>query len=88
MRILEAGYRNVWTPHADLYHDESRTLRYDHEDPAKMIVFQEACQYLQIRWKKIIEKDPCYNPNLSLLHEGGHALAYPPRLDWLSYPTK
>ncbi|XCD88570.1 glycosyltransferase family 2 protein [Candidatus Liberibacter asiaticus] len=88
LRILEAGYRNVWTPHADLYHDESRTRKYDHEDPAKMIVFQEACQYLQKRWKKIIEKDPCYNPNLSLLHEGGHTLAYPPRLDCLSSPTK
>jgi GT2 family glycosyltransferase len=28
LRVLKAGYRNVWTPHAELYHHESASLRH------------------------------------------------------------
>ncbi|MEG8098998.1 glycosyltransferase family 2 protein [Candidatus Liberibacter brunswickensis] len=88
LRVLEHGYRNVWTPHADLYHEESRTRKNDHETIEKMIAFQNACVYLKKRWKNIIERDPCYNPNLSLLCEGHHVLNYPPRLNMISKNIK
>ncbi|WP_047264436.1 glycosyltransferase family 2 protein [Candidatus Liberibacter africanus] len=87
LRVLEKKYRNVWTPHADLYHDESSTRKYDYETREKIMAFYKASAYLQKRWGKIIKRDPCYNPNLSLLYEGHHALAYPPRLDMLAHTT-
>ena len=29
LRVREAGYRNVWTPYAELYHHESATRGYE-----------------------------------------------------------
>ena len=49
-KLLEAGYRIVWTPHASLYHFESQT-RITKETP------QEA-QQLDLRWGRFIGSDP------------------------------
>ena len=39
LRVRAAGYRNIWTPFAELYHHESATR--GHEDsPEKMARFQ------------------------------------------------
>ena len=61
LRAGEAGYRIVWTPHAELYHYESKTRGRQ--------VLPEEKQHLQDRWGWKIEKgDPYYNPNFSLLN--------------------
>lgn len=77
LRLKEAGYRNVWTPYAELYHHESLTRGYE-DTPEKHLRFQKEITYMQQRWGDILHQDPAYNPNLTLESED-FALAWPPR---------
>ena|GEM_PF-728418 len=81
LRVLEAGYRNVWTPYAELYHHESATRGYE-DTPEKQARFLEEVQYMKHRWNRLLLRDPAYNPNLTLNHED-FSLAWPPRVDLL-----
>ncbi|RUZ78752.1 glycosyltransferase [Mesorhizobium sp. M7A.F.Ca.US.006.01.1.1] len=64
LKVQEAGYTNVWTPYAELYHLESIS-RGAEDAPEKMARFKSEIMYMQRRWKKIIEHDPFYSPNLT-----------------------
>ncbi|MAS05526.1 MAG: glycosyl transferase family 2 [Ahrensia sp.] len=77
LKLREAGYVNIWTPHAVLYHHESRTRGYE-TTPEKQERFAREQAYMYDRWPKWIERDPAYNPNLSLDTTDG-AYACPPR---------
>ena len=77
LRLREAGYRNVWTPYAELIHHESAT-RGDDIAPEKRERFQREVLYMKQRWPAVIAHDPAYNPNLTLDSED-FALAWPPR---------
>ncbi|OBR55106.1 glycosyl transferase family 2 [Paraburkholderia tropica] len=80
LKIVEAGYRNVWTPHAELYHHESATRGSDLA-PEKYQRFLEEIRWMERRWDGWFERDPAYSPNLTLkLEEGPFALAFPPRI--------
>jgi GT2 family glycosyltransferase len=68
LKVRELGYRNVWTPFAQMIHYESAS-RGSHNTMAKRKVFDAECEYMQKKWHSIIKHDPCYNPNLSLAHE-------------------
>jgi GT2 family glycosyltransferase len=60
LRLLQAGYRIVWTPDAQLYHDEPASRsRVDGRD----------AKYFKNRWDKVLKNDPYYNPNLTLQYE-------------------
>ncbi|WP_410175705.1 glycosyltransferase family 2 protein [Pseudomonas syringae group genomosp. 3] len=76
LRVQEAGYLNVWTPFAELYHHESATR--GHEDtPQKQQRFSQEVQYMKCRWPQMLV-DYVYNPNLTLDYED-FSLAWPPR---------
>jgi GT2 family glycosyltransferase len=77
IRIQQQGFRNVWTPYAELYHHESATRGSD-LSPEKRARFEREVRYMQDRWLALLESDPHYNPNLSLT---GNVfdLAFPPR---------
>ncbi len=77
LRVQEAGYVNVWTPYAELYHHESATRGLE-DTPAKKERFTNEVLYMKGRWPKI-EQDYTYNPNLTLEHED-FGLAWPPRV--------
>lgn len=77
LKLQEAGYRNVWTPHAELYHHESAT-RGKEDTPEKQERAAREISYMQRRWKKIISQDPAYSPGLTVSHED-FSLAWPPR---------
>lgn len=77
LRCIEAGYRNLYTPYARLYHHESYS-RGPEDTDAKRTRFKREIDYMEKRWAKILANDPCYNPNLSLSSEH-FALAWPPR---------
>jgi len=79
LRVQEAGYRNVWTPFAELYHHESATRGYD-DTPEKKERFAREIEYMQRRWQTTNYNDPAYNVNLTLNHED-FSLADHPRLD-------
>lgn len=66
MRIRQMGYLIVWTPHAELYHYESKS-RGSENTPEKKKRFESEVQRFRERWEKQLkEGDPYYNPNLTL----------------------
>ena len=86
LRIREAGYRIVWTPHAQLYHHESASRGPD-TDPDKIERFRAEVAYMMRRWGHVLDRDPYYNPNLRL-DGADFGLAFPPRITkrWLTNP--
>lgn len=64
LKVMQAGYRNIWTPNALLYHYESLTRGYE-DTPEKQKRFNQEVAYMQKRWRQLIDNDPYYNPNLS-----------------------
>jgi GT2 family glycosyltransferase len=80
IRVLKAGYRNVWTPHAELYHHESASRGSD-MDPDKYQRFVSEVRWMEARWPDLIANDPAYNRNLSLRTDvTPFTLADPPRI--------
>lgn len=77
LRIGKAGYRVVYTPYAELYHYESLSRGYENT-PSKFRRFEKETSYMKENWLELLNNDPCYNPNLTLLSED-FSLAYPPR---------
>ncbi len=65
LRIREKGYRNLWTPFAELYHHESASRGLE-DNPVKQARFMSEVAFMQERWARALQRDPAYNPNLSL----------------------
>ncbi len=78
LKFLEAGLRNVFTPHASLFHHESATRGYE-DTPEKKARFQKEVDYMWKRWPELMANDPAYSPNLTLEHED-FGIAWPPRV--------
>jgi GT2 family glycosyltransferase len=77
LRIRALGYRNVWTPYAQLTHHESASRGSDlHGDARRRYEADRA--RLMARWGEALRTDPAYNPNLTLDRED-FTLAWPPR---------
>lgn len=68
LKIKQKGYHNVWLPHVVLYHYESKS-RGDDSTPKKQQRFNREVVAMEARWKRQIELDPCYNPNLTKSQE-------------------
>lgn len=79
LRVGEAGYRNVWTPFAELYHHESATRGRD-DDPVRRARFEREFEYMKERWGDCLKHDPFYSPNLTLARDD-FGLAWPPRVE-------
>lgn len=79
LRLREAGYRNLWTPYAELLHHESAT-RGDDVAPEKRARFEQETAYMRSRWADLMRHDPAYNPNLTVLSED-FGYAWPPRVE-------
>jgi len=77
LKVLALGYRNLFTPFAELIHHESAS-RGAEDSPEKIARFQTEILYMQNRWGAFLENDPAYNPNLTLKTED-FDLAWSPR---------
>ncbi len=77
IRVREAGYRNVWTPFAELYHHESASRGYE-DTPEKIARFKNEESLMKTRWGGLLQNDPYYNVNLAI-DAAPYSLAYPPR---------
>lgn len=77
LRLRERGYRNLWTPFAELYHHESASRGVEDTEDKKA---RFACEvaFMQARWGVSLLRDPAYNRNLSL-QTHNFDLAFPPR---------
>ncbi len=67
-KLIQAGYRNVWTPFAEFYHHESATRGVE-DTPEKKARFQSEIDYMMNTWGNFLMTDPAYNPNLTLVGE-------------------
>ncbi len=68
LKLREKGYRNLWTPYAELFHHESKSRGVDNT-PEKQKRFEEEVRYMQRRWGRLLERDPCYSRHLSRFFE-------------------
>ncbi len=69
MKFRRAGYYNVFTPFAELYHHESKSRGYEDTLEKQKRFSKEVARFKQ-RWHAELEAgDPFYNPNLSLERE-------------------
>ncbi|RYH31258.1 MAG: glycosyl transferase family 2, partial [Alcaligenaceae bacterium] len=64
LRVREAGFNVIWTPHALLYHHESVSRGKD-ETPARKRRALGELRYMRKRWGKVMLNDPFYSPNLN-----------------------
>jgi GT2 family glycosyltransferase len=69
LRVREAGYRVLWTPHAVLYHYESYSRGDDQASPEKRARFNREKDFMVARWNVSNFNDPYYNGNLTLDRE-------------------
>lgn len=68
IKVGARGYRNIFTPFAELFHHESASR--GHEDtPEKKARFLDEINRMQTRWAKELQADRYYSPNLTLIHE-------------------
>lgn len=65
LKVMQAGYRNVYTPFAVLYHYES-TSRGPEDTPEKIARFNKEWQYMFGKWNQYLKQDKYWNPNLVL----------------------
>jgi GT2 family glycosyltransferase len=64
LRVQQAGYRVVFTPHALLYHDESASRGRNVTAEQQVRAAREA-DVARRKWGPRMRDDPYYNPNLS-----------------------
>lgn len=72
LKLSVAGYRTVWTPHAELYHYESAS-RGDDMSPENRKRALAEYAYLVRRWGGVMENDPAWNPEIKVFSAGGIA---------------
>ncbi|WP_141738569.1 glycosyltransferase family 2 protein, partial [Acidithiobacillus caldus] len=64
LKVRQAGYRIVWTPHAELYHHESISRGLE-DTPEKKERFRKEFEFMIKKWGDQLRSDPFYNPNLT-----------------------
>lgn len=80
LKVQAAGYRNLWTPYATLFHFESKS-RGREDTPAKKAREQAEIHYMRQTWPAQIADDHCYSPHLTRQRED-----YSIRLDETATP--
>ena len=70
LRVMAAGYRNIWTPFAELNHHESVSRGRD-LSPKTAERFNREVTALRLRWGDSLIDDPYSSPNLTLTTEDG-----------------
>jgi glycosyltransferase involved in cell wall biosynthesis len=64
LKVMELGYRNLWTPYAEAIHLEFKSRGRD-DDREKTERFSRETKYMRKRWGDILDNDPYYSPNLT-----------------------
>ena len=68
IRMRQAGWRIIWTPAAMIYHYESASVG-RHDSPERAEKFAQEVKMMRDSWGSSLDRDPFYNPNLSLAGE-------------------
>lgn len=78
LKVRDAGYRNIYTPFAEMNHYESASRGFENS-PEKKAREKSEIDIIKVRYGDSLTRDPAYNPNLTLLRED-LSLAFPPRV--------
>jgi GT2 family glycosyltransferase len=73
LKLLKAGYLNIYTPFASLTHYESKSVGKITSSERDQNEWKEAFELMQQRWNKYLERDPYYNDNF-VQHGPGYNL--------------
>lgn len=68
LRVRQLGFRNIWTPHALLFHHESQSRGTEVNHKIRKQT-QKEVSYIKDKWAELVRYDPAYNPNLTRLSE-------------------
>ncbi len=68
LKVQKAGYRNLWTPYAEMIHHES-VSRGAEDSPEKVIRFNNEVDYMKETWGEQLVQDPYYSSRLTLIKE-------------------
>lgn len=69
LRLMAAGYRNLYCPEAVLIHHESKSRGVPIEGDNRYRQWQQERLAMVNRWGELLMADPCYSPHLSLVEE-------------------
>jgi cellulose synthase/poly-beta-1,6-N-acetylglucosamine synthase-like glycosyltransferase len=75
LRVMQAGYRNVWTPYAEILSSGLLSA----EAASEGAEMEEAITSFRERWGTRFETDPFHNPNLSIV-KPVPTMSFPPRM--------
>ncbi len=64
LKVQALGYRNIWTPYAELYHYESIS-RGNEDTVEKINRFTQEVNFMKSKWDDILINDKFYSNNLS-----------------------
>jgi GT2 family glycosyltransferase len=73
LRLVQAGYRNLWTPYARVKFRGALKTYFNASD-------QNEVEEFRIQWQDFLDNDPAHNPNLACGGEWPFP-AFPPRID-------
>lgn len=68
LKVRSLGYRNLWTPYAELTHHESAT-RGGTSTPEKTARAERERRLMHQKWGDLLMTDPAYHPALTHVHE-------------------
>ena len=66
LKVVELGYRVIWTPFATLIHRSSASLRHAVTDKKVMTSVDEETENFVSRWRHRLFRDPAWNRHLSI----------------------
>lgn len=81
LRIREKGWRNIWTPAAQLYHLESASRGSDLA-PERVARFTRECRFMRARWGSLLDQDPFYHQAFDRRDDGRRLSLVPQPRSW------
>ncbi|WP_341582299.1 glycosyltransferase family 2 protein [Marinobacter metalliresistant] len=78
LKVQALGYRNLWTPYAELIHHESAT-RGGNQSRRQRRQAAKEFQLMRRRWGQLLDADPAYHPALTRVHEDFSLASEPER---------
>lgn len=70
LKLRKAGYTNLYTPYAELFHHESVSVGRVNTDSRDQLELKSAQDLMRKRWKKYLQRDPFYNDNFEQFGPG------------------
>lgn len=58
LAVQQAGYQNVWTPQAELYHHESVSRGRRNPGRQRRLQHREEIRYMRSKWGSLLRRDP------------------------------